>query len=486
MTTSPLAGAGPRRGRVFLAVAATALLLGAVTAPGPAAGASGAPPTSDPATSAGHGAAWLVAAIAGGLPLQNFGAPDWGATVDAGLALAWAGVAGDTADAVLAAVTADRETVVAPGGADNPGRLAKVVLLEVLRGGDPRAVGAAPGADLVARLLATVRTSGPDTGLVGGTDPTYDGAVRQALSVFALRAAGEAVPATMTDWLAAQQCADGSWMAYRPDVAAPCARDVDAFTGPDTNATAFAAAVLGGAPAADGLAWLTAVRNTDGGWGYFDGDASDPNSTATVLQASVEIPGGTQAAGGASATLMAWQLGCGAAVVDRGGFSGPFSGGAADLLATVQAVPALAGSGFVAVADPTAGPAVAPDCPPATTTSTTTTSTTTTSTTSTTTTSTTSTTTTSTTSTTVTPTTSTPSSTPTSVTAGVVSGGGGTAVGPPAVVAGTSVTASGGVAATRTTTGLAFTGAGSAGPLLVGLLLLGIGSGLLARRRRWA
>ena len=42
------------------------------------------------------------------------------------------------------------------------------------------------GTNLVARLLATQRTTGTDAGLFGAQDPTFDGAYRQGLALAAL------------------------------------------------------------------------------------------------------------------------------------------------------------------------------------------------------------------------------------------------------------------------------------------------------------
>jgi hypothetical protein len=140
------------------------------------------------------------------------------------------------------------------------------------------------------------------TGLYGSADPTYDGVFRQAVAMIGLAAVGVAPSAQAVTWLLDQQCADGSFQAYRTDLAAPCSpSDPVNATGPDTNSTAAAIAALmalddaGKAPAgtmtrivsaADRAgAWLGKQQLKDGGWPYFPGGTSDANSTGLSLAA---------------------------------------------------------------------------------------------------------------------------------------------------------------------------------------------------------
>lgn len=455
-------------------VAATAVLVGAGTtigwtpSAGAAAGAPTGPPATDGPTAAAVGASWLATQLDTSLPLNVFGSPDWGTTLEAALALAQTGVGTDRAAAVLAAVAANRESVVAPGGTDNPGRLSRTILLAHLLGGDPRAVGTAPGADLVARLEATRRTAGADAGLYGEGDPTYDGAFRQGLALAALDAVGVAPDPSAPAWLVAQQCADGSWMPYRADLAVACAFDGTLFVGPDSNSTALALVGLHvtgtAAPVPAGVGWLVDHQNDDGGWGFYPGDPSDPNSTALGRQALVTL-GATGTAGSADPlpALLAFQLGCASATGERGAFTGPFSNGAPDLLSTVQAVPGALGAPIPGTAGAVVEALPAVDCT-ATTTSTTTTSTTSTSTT---------------TAPTTTSTTAAPQPAPP-----VVAGATQTATG--AGTSATSSTSSGGGTAATGGARLAATGAPADRlvPLALGLVLAG--SALLVVRRRAA
>lgn len=329
---------------------------------------------------ADHGAAWIATQVAAGLPLQNFGSGDWGVTLDAGLAFAASGTGAAQTEQIWAAVLAAREDVVAPFGGDSPGRLAKLILLARALGEDPRAVGAEPGADLVARLGVLAQPGGPDAGLFGTADPTYDGAYRQGIALVALIAAGAAVDPSSVAWLEAQQCADGSWMPYRADLDEPCAFDPVSFVGPDSNSVALAVAgLLAASPGSSSLEpardWLEANQNDDGGWSFFPGDGSDPNSTALVMQAliddgSLDSPRFTSGDRSPLASLLSFQLDCSAAAEDRGAFTFPFSNDAPSLLSTTQAVPAAAGVGFDHVASSIAEGVTPLDCEPATTTTT--------------------------------------------------------------------------------------------------------------------
>lgn len=138
-------------------------------------------------------------------------------------------------------------------------------------------------------------------GLFGPQDPTYDGVDRQSTAILGLIATRTPVPAAARTWLMRQQCADGSFTAYRADPAAPCPEpSVDTFTGPNTNSTALAAMALRAlAAGSDGpkvkkaarhaaqraIAWLLAQQQADGGWEWLRGLGADSTSTAMVLTA---------------------------------------------------------------------------------------------------------------------------------------------------------------------------------------------------------
>lgn len=371
--------------RLIAAAAVTVAVAVAVTGPVSGTAAAAAPPTQDGPTAAGYAATWLAAQLDAQIPMQNFGSPDWGVTLDAALGMVATGVGAPQVDAVWSTLVAQRDTALAPGGVESPGRLARAVLLAEALGEDPREVGAGPGADLVGRLAATMRAEAPDVGLFGSADPTYDGAFRQGYALAALVAAGADPDQRAVDWLLAQQCdagADaGAWMPHRSDLSQPCAVDAAMFVGPDTNATSAAitglAAVGAGSAAIDGaLDWLDRVQRPDGGWEQVAGYGTDPNSTALVLQALLAIraqddPRFADRAATPLGALLSFQLGCAAPAADRGAFTFPGSNDAPNGFATAQAVPAAAGVPVLFEPGDATDALPSPDCTPATTTTTT-------------------------------------------------------------------------------------------------------------------
>ncbi|MGP3990451.1 prenyltransferase/squalene oxidase repeat-containing protein [Streptomyces sp. 3N207] len=163
----------------------------------------------------------------------------------------------------------------------------------------------------------------PD-GLYGTADPKYDGVWRQSMALLALDGTG-AVPAKKAvDWLAEQQCADGSFTAYRADTGKKCDPD---STPSDTNATALAVqalAAVGGRSdvVREAVEWLTSVQNKDGGWGSAPHAASDANSTSLVIGALHAVgkdPAKSTAQGGDSPydALLSFQLTCGSKGIDE-------------------------------------------------------------------------------------------------------------------------------------------------------------------------
>ncbi|MEU8683037.1 prenyltransferase/squalene oxidase repeat-containing protein [Streptomyces sp. NPDC048611] len=210
----------------------------------------------------------------------------------------------------------------------------------------------------------------PD-GLYGSKDPQYDGVWRQSLALLAqdtvgLRPAGSAVR-----WLVGQQCADGSFSAFRADPGKAC----DAKTMRDTNQTAAAVqalAALGGQSdtVRKAVGWLKSVQNDDGGWSSVPGSASDANSTSVVigaLAAAGEKPRSvTSKKGGKSPDdgLLTFQLGCDAKEGERGAFTFQLKGAAPNADATAAAATGALGKGFVvAPADGRANTPVKPlDC----------------------------------------------------------------------------------------------------------------------------
>lgn len=189
------------------------------------------------------------------------------------------------------------------------------------------------------------------SGLFGSADATYDGVYRQSMALLGLSAASASLPAPAVAWLVGQQCADGSFQAFRADPSAPCsAPDPAAFTGPDSNSTALAAMALTAAgrsaQARRAVASLTTRQNADGGWGYTLGGASDVNSTGLALAAISGAPTTRvtrSAITRATSYLAKAQIGCTAPVTSRFGL--PYQPGQnADVLASAQGLIGLAGT----------------------------------------------------------------------------------------------------------------------------------------------
>ena len=280
------------------ALAAGALATGGLALLPATAGAAGQRPPAFSLRDAGYGAGYLVSRFAtdggfGTIPTGGDDAARASNTVDAVLAIESIDSGRSQVAAGLDHVEREVDTYVS-GGGDSAGALAKLVIAVVAAGRAPTDFG---GSDLVARLLATRRTSGKDKGLFGRSDPTYDGAFRQGLALSAL-AADRRTDADGIAWLRGQQCADGAWQAYRPDTSIPCAAYTDDSFRPaeDTNQTAYAVAGLAaqGAPLRDAVGYLAGAQLPDAGFtseltgpAASSGAQSDANSTGVVLQGLV-------------------------------------------------------------------------------------------------------------------------------------------------------------------------------------------------------
>ena len=196
------------------------------------------------------------------------------------------------------------------------------------------------------------------TGLYGAGDPTYDGVYRQSLAIAGLVATGNRpAPAAIT-WLLDQQCADGSFQAYRANLSAPCdASDPVNFTGPDTNSTATALMALTAldksirtsravatrvaSAARKASTWLLRRQNSDGGWSWSPGGASDANSTGLVASSLLTGRTTVRSPANRKARLFLGRLSFSCAA--GGGF--PYqTGGKVDGSATAQGLVGIAGA----------------------------------------------------------------------------------------------------------------------------------------------
>jgi hypothetical protein len=251
---------------------------------------------------------------------------------------------GSTADAVVALVTARTtagvrdavdylETRATRGNVVGIGLEAKVAMAAVARGRNPRSFG---GLNLIRAITRTE----------GGNGHYGDAAVfDQALAMLAVRAAGGSPSSAARSWLAAAQCGDGGWQYDEPsrpgddahcfDADAPAPGD---FFTSDSNTTSLAIQVLRSGPRVDAaLSFLPTLRDGSSGWGYSQCCTStDINSTSLAIQAYVAA--GEPVPDGAVSVLRTSQLRCRA---------WPFQpGGAADVGATIGAIPGLLGQPF--------------------------------------------------------------------------------------------------------------------------------------------
>lgn len=253
-----------------------------------------------------------------------------------------------TADAILALASAGQSASafkqggVSPldylqsraGQATHGGEIAKVILAVVATGG-PLGARSFGGVDLVARLNGLHKSGG------------YSGTLYEdTLAVLALANVGQNAPDDVIERLLKAQTADGAW-AFTGDTAAGAG---------DTNTTALVvqALVATGHRNAIGRAldYFRRTQNADAGWPYqvpsAYGTETDANSTANVLQALLaagESPSNWSKSGQSD------PLGALIRLQDdkTGAFNFQASQPGANLLATLQAVPALKGTTFVRV-----------------------------------------------------------------------------------------------------------------------------------------
>ena len=203
-----------------------------------------------------------------------------------------------------------------------------------------------------------------NSGLYGRGDATFDGVFRQSLGILGLVANDVKPGKAAITWLLRQQCADGSFQAYRPDPSKACAvSDPVNYTGPDTNTTALALSALlavDQAASADAAAvWLAKHQSKDGGWPWFLGSATDPASTGLVLSALMGEAPSRQVPSYRKATRYLNRLAVSCA---SGGGLSYERGAAADPLATAQGflglvatLPVSGSSSIKLTANPTCG-----------------------------------------------------------------------------------------------------------------------------------
>lgn len=259
---------------------------------------------------------------------------------------------GTTADAVLAFVDAgwDPQEVVSQSGISpldflreyanstqdaGPGVAAKVAYALNAAGFDPRTYGQR---DLIGLILDGYD---PASGLFGL------GPFDSALSILALIASGTDVPAGAIDGLLATRLDDGSFaFSYDPSL----------VTG-DSNTTAIVlqALVAAGSEGEIGatVEYFRSTQNEDGGWTYQKpsefGEETDSNSTALVIQA-LRVAGEDLNEWGEPLTVLA------SLQEPSGAFGYSASFGGDNILATLQAIPTLAGADYISPVPSVRGP----------------------------------------------------------------------------------------------------------------------------------
>ncbi|OEV02535.1 prenyltransferase/squalene oxidase repeat-containing protein [Streptomyces oceani] len=212
-----------------------------------------------------------------------------------------------------------------------------------------------------ASTSASTTVASSDTGLYGEHDPQYDGVWRQSLALLAQDAAGVRPADEATEWLVGQQCADGSFAAYRDTTKQDGCGEKTVRDSNATGAAVQALAALGGHSDAvtKAVDWLRSVQNDDGGWGYNPGSPSDANSTSVAvgaLAATDENPAKVHSDKGDHSpydALRGLQLDCSAKPEERGAFAyQPDKRGELVANADATAAATLAGHGEGLVVEP--------------------------------------------------------------------------------------------------------------------------------------
>ena len=307
------------------------------------------PGVADAATTrnrADAGAGWLGRQLEDNTVTTQFG-PSYGATADVVLALTAAKAGKGTA---AAATKVLKQNVAAYTGNDDPaeyyaGAFAKLLVVAAARGADPRAFGSTARADLVAELRGL--ECGPrrpdcaagDRGRFSDISQfgDFSNSITQSLALIGLERTTAAGPSrAAVQFLLDQQCDNGAF----PEVfgAGTCAGSVDG--------TGFAvqALVAVGTPAATDAAahagrWLAKKQHANGS--FTGNEVRNTNSTALAAQAFLALDR-TRKATKARQFIRGLQALCGAKKSLRGSVRYSRADAGDRVLATSQAVPALA------------------------------------------------------------------------------------------------------------------------------------------------
>lgn len=334
-----------RRLTTLLAGTAVAVMLAASPA-------HAAPATDQPAPAA---AGWLAGQMVDGerfeTEFEGQVFPDQGLTVDAVLAFAAAGVAGDRIDAAFNWLATPDVLGGYLGTAFDSafaGSYAKLAFAAQVTGRDPSEFG---GVDLIAELLALQ----DDTGRFVDQPEDFSNAFSQSFAILALDRTAEGAPPEAVAFLVGEQCPDGGFPLLFAQ--STCTGDVD------STAMAVQALAAAGAAdaAADGLAWLVERQESNGGFaGSPPTNVVNANSTGLAAQA-LRAGGEDAAADQAVGFLRGQQIGCDGPVEQRGAIAYDENGfdPANVRRATAQAILGLVGVGMADLD----GSAAAPEVP---------------------------------------------------------------------------------------------------------------------------
>ncbi len=280
-----------------------------------------AAPTPKPAVASGK---WLSRQLTDGIVVNNvYSAPDYGLTLDVGLAQAALGNA-TVVRQIRAAVRprVDSYTTGFDWGAGDiyAGPTAKLATFVQVANGDPRAFGKV---NLIKRLAKRVSATAPIKGRLRDKSAygDYANTIGQSYAARALHQAGHRKAKSATNFLLKQQCPGGFFrLDFTPDVtssAQGCNPDDRAGSAPDTDATALAVINLSAIdrPSAKvsrsikrATRWLMRKQALDGSFGGgVNTEAANANSTG-VSGWALGIVGRCTAARDAARWLRALQV----------------------------------------------------------------------------------------------------------------------------------------------------------------------------------
>jgi hypothetical protein len=279
-----------------------------------------------------HALQWLLQQqqVDGGFSNGFTPESDPGATAEAVIAAASGGVDPATWEIQGQSPLDYLQDAVVAGRLSGPGQVAKVSLAVSAVGLDPHDFG---GTNLLAQITA---------GFDGASGFFGTGPFDSALSILALTNGGEALPDGALSGLLKARLDDGSF-AFNGDTTPGAG---------DSNTTALVVLALVAAGDTQelepSLGYFKAVQNEDSGWTYQKpssfGEATDTNSTALVMLA-LDAAGEDLLAWGDPAKALAGLQQA------SGGFAYNGVTPGENLLATVEAVPALAGADYARLSD---------------------------------------------------------------------------------------------------------------------------------------